>query len=63
MYTDVTENVVTTAGSTDSIAPIQTVAITCIALPDELIFVDCGVIPKVASKFRSDMEKRFQLNT
>jgi glyoxylase-like metal-dependent hydrolase (beta-lactamase superfamily II) len=63
MYTDITKNVVITTGSTDSTAPIQTVTITCIALPDELIFVDCGVFPKIASQFRSDMEKRFQRNT
>ena len=63
MHTDVTKNVVITAGSTDSATPVQTVTMTCIALPDELIFVDCGVFPKVASQFRSDMEKRFQQNT
>lgn len=63
MYTDVTENVVTTASSIHSTAPIHTIAMTCFALPDELIFVDCGAIPRVASKFRSAMEKRFQLNT
>ncbi len=65
MYVDVTENVVTTTGSSTSeqVAPWQTTRMTCIALPDQLVFVDCGVIPQIASRFRSDMEERFGRNT
>lgn len=65
MYCDVTEHVVTTACSPpgEDAIPAETATMTCIALPHELIFIDCGVIPKVASKFRSDMEERFQRKT
>jgi glyoxylase-like metal-dependent hydrolase (beta-lactamase superfamily II) len=35
----------------------------CIALEDELIFVDCGAIVDNARKFRADMEDRFGLPT
>lgn len=38
----------------------STVPTTCIAIPDELIFVDCGSYPYLSSQFRSDMEKKFQ---
>jgi glyoxylase-like metal-dependent hydrolase (beta-lactamase superfamily II) len=38
----------------------QTVPTTCIALPNELIFVDCGIYPELAAKFRTDMEKKYQ---
>ncbi|MFW9824414.1 MAG: MBL fold metallo-hydrolase [Candidatus Thorarchaeota archaeon] len=38
----------------------QTVPCTCIALPKELIFVDCGVYPDLAEIFRRDMEKKFK---
>ncbi|MFW9867954.1 MAG: MBL fold metallo-hydrolase, partial [Candidatus Thorarchaeota archaeon] len=38
----------------------QTVSTTCIALPDEVIFVDCGVYPDLALKFRKLMEKKYQ---
>ena len=38
----------------------QTVTTTCIALPDELVFVDCGIYPDLATKFRTDMEEKYQ---
>ena len=41
----------------------ETVSITCIAFPNELIFVDCGSYPDLAKKFRSEMENRFQRKT
>ncbi len=41
----------------------QTLTITCISLPDELVFVDCGVYAKAITKFREEMEKRFQRKT
>ncbi|MFX0030480.1 MAG: MBL fold metallo-hydrolase, partial [Candidatus Hermodarchaeota archaeon] len=41
----------------------ETVSITCIALPTELIFVDCGCYPEVVRKFRLDMETKFQRKT
>jgi len=64
-YSDVTKNVVTTTGfSTDEhVEPFQTATMTCMVLPHELVFVDCGIIPEIASKFRSDMEERFQKDT
>jgi glyoxylase-like metal-dependent hydrolase (beta-lactamase superfamily II) len=40
-----------------------TVPTTCMALPDELIFVDCGSFPDLSSQFRVDMEKKFQRKT
>ena len=41
----------------------QTTTITCISLPDELVFVDCGVYTGAITKFREEMEKRFQRRT
>ncbi len=41
----------------------QTVTITCIALPDQLIFVDCGVYSKAIMEFRKQMEEHFQRKT
>ena len=41
----------------------KTVPTTCIKLPDELIFVDCGSYPDLSSQFRLDMEKKFQRKT
>jgi glyoxylase-like metal-dependent hydrolase (beta-lactamase superfamily II) len=41
----------------------NTVPTTCIALPYELIFVDCGSYPNLSLKFRLDMEKKFQRET
>jgi glyoxylase-like metal-dependent hydrolase (beta-lactamase superfamily II) len=38
----------------------NTVPTTCIALQDELLFVDCGSYPDLSSQFRLDMEKKFQ---
>jgi len=41
----------------------QTATITCISLPDELVFVDCGVYTKAITQFREEMEERFQRKT
>jgi len=65
-YNDVTDNVVaTSAFSMKTLEPVpaHTVMMTCITLPDEIVFVDCGLFPELASKFRRDMEKRFQRKT
>lgn len=40
-----------------------TVPTTCLVLPDELIFVDCGSYPDLSLEFRLDMEKKFQKTT
>ncbi|MHA2038154.1 MAG: MBL fold metallo-hydrolase [Promethearchaeota archaeon] len=42
---------------------IQTVTSTCIALPNELIFVDCSPYPDLTLQFRKDMEKKFNKKT
>lgn len=62
MYSDVTEKVVAVISSGEQVEPFQTATMTCIVL-QELVFVDCGVLPQAALKFRSDMERRFQKNT
>jgi glyoxylase-like metal-dependent hydrolase (beta-lactamase superfamily II) len=41
----------------------ETATMSCVALPDELYFIDCGAIPKYAIKFREDMEKQFNRKT
>lgn len=62
---DVTDNVVTTAVSPPgkNVMAAETARVTCMVLPHELIFVDCGVMSRAASAFRSDMEDRFQRPT
>ncbi|MHA2363470.1 MAG: hypothetical protein ACXAC7_05905 [Candidatus Hodarchaeales archaeon] len=67
-YQDVTENIVIASlyqFKSDIIVQkyYETVNMGCIALPDELIFIDCGVFPKLAKNFRKDMEKRFNQKT
>lgn len=64
-YSNVTRNVVTATGFSpdEHVEPFQTSTMTCMVLPHELVFVDCGIIPKIASEFRSDMEERFQKDT
>lgn len=68
-YTDVTDNVVSAVASSGKASkalqmqPPRTTRMTCFALPTELIFVDCGIFVEVASKFRTDMEERFQKPT
>ncbi len=68
-YIDVTENVVAAAIAFTNkkrkqvLPPHKTGICTCIALPDELVFVDCGLFPDFASQFRHDMEKRFNRPT
>ena len=41
----------------------QTATITCIALPNQLIFVDCGVYTQAVKDFRKEMEDHFQKKT
>ena len=41
----------------------QTITVTCIALPNQLIFVDCGVYTKAIMEFRKQMEEHFQRKT
>lgn len=41
----------------------QTVPITCVALPDSLVFIDCGIYTDLVKKFRLDMEKKFDQET
>ncbi len=68
-YIDVTENVVTAAieftnQETERAPPPHRTGIcTCIALPEELVFVDCGLFRDFASQFRHDMERRFERPT
>ncbi|MFX1477333.1 MAG: hypothetical protein ACFFCI_04305 [Promethearchaeota archaeon] len=62
-YNEISDNVVVMYPSKPRI-PMndtpQTVPTTCIALPNELIFIDCGVYPDLALNFREDMEKVYQ---
>lgn len=66
-YFEVTENVVVANATNRKISKInnaaQTIVISCLALPDSLVFVDCGVYLDFAEKFRKDMEKKFQRKT
>ncbi|MFX0201514.1 MAG: MBL fold metallo-hydrolase [Candidatus Hodarchaeota archaeon] len=68
-YINVTENVVAAAVAftnkeIDKVPPPHKTGIcTCIALPDELVFIDCGLFLDFASQFRHDMEKRFNRPT
>lgn len=41
----------------------ESITIACIALPTELIFVDCGCYPKLIKKFREDMEAKYERKT
>ena len=43
--------------------PGRTVNVTCIALQEELIFIDCGVLREVVVQFRKHMEKHFHRKT
>jgi len=66
-YFEVTENVVVANATNCKKSKInnaaQTIVISCLALPDKLVFVDCGVYLEFAEKFRRDMEKKFQRKT
>ena len=64
-YKSLTPNVVTTAVSKRDLdmSTARTVMMTCFALPDELIFVDCGAILEDALRFRHDMEDLYQRKT
>ncbi len=66
-YYNITENIIATTPTYDKKIKMnnaaQTILITCIALPESLIFIDCGVYFKFAEKFREEMEKKFQRKT
>lgn len=68
MIFEVTDNVVSTVVSKNKdnlsdLSAARTTTMTCFALPDELIFVDCSAILKDAQRFRYHMENRFQKET
>ncbi len=62
-YIQVTENVFTTLATRKEfrgdLRPANTSLMTCISLPGELVFVDCGMNIAFAKEFREDMEKHF----
>jgi glyoxylase-like metal-dependent hydrolase (beta-lactamase superfamily II) len=66
-YFEVTENIVAATAEFEKKIIVnnasQTIVLTCLALPDKLVFVDCGVYLAFAEKFRKDMEKKFQRKT
>ncbi|NPE09023.1 MAG: MBL fold metallo-hydrolase, partial [Asgard group archaeon] len=66
-YFEVTKNIVAANATNRKKSKInnaaQTIVMSCLALPDKLVFVDCGVYLEVAEKFRKDMEKKFQRKT
>ncbi|MFW9942337.1 MAG: MBL fold metallo-hydrolase [Candidatus Thorarchaeota archaeon] len=65
-YSKISDNIYImhpTQGINPQKSAINTVPTTCIANPDGLIFVDCGVYPNLSSKFRLDMETKFQRKT
>jgi hypothetical protein len=66
-YARVTENVITTAiipyEVDHLVRPYQTSRISCIALPNELFFVDCTARADLAQQFRTDMETHFDRPT
>ncbi|MFX0201513.1 MAG: hypothetical protein ACFFCW_35800 [Candidatus Hodarchaeota archaeon] len=66
-YTPVTENIITTAMISDEVdylvRPYQTSRMSCVALPDELFFVDCTARSDLAQHFREDMETHFDRPT
>jgi glyoxylase-like metal-dependent hydrolase (beta-lactamase superfamily II) len=63
-YTKLTDNVIVTPVTRekflDDFRPGHTSMMSCVALPKELVFIDCGMNKKVASEFREDMEEYFQ---
>ncbi|MFX1454074.1 MAG: MBL fold metallo-hydrolase [Promethearchaeota archaeon] len=65
-YVDITNNVVAMVPSKpirEMYEAAESVTTTCIALPNELIFVDCGCYPELIRKFREDMEAKFERKT
>ena len=66
-YIKVTENVFTTPATKKEfrkdMRPAHTSMMTCIALPRELVFIDCGMNKKFALEFREDMENHFNRKT
>ncbi|MFX0013270.1 MAG: MBL fold metallo-hydrolase [Promethearchaeota archaeon] len=63
-YTQITSNVITTIPrNIDGITgmdPSETVALTCINLPEALVMVDSGANIKKAQDFRNEMELHFE---
>jgi len=66
-YIKVTENIYTTPATRlefrSDLRPAHTSMMTCIALPRELVFIDCGMNKKFAAQFREDMETHFGRKT
>ncbi len=66
-YIQVSENVFTTLATRKEfrgdLRPAHTSLMTCISLPGELVFVDCGMNIAFAKEFREDMEKHFAKKT
>jgi len=65
-YVKITENVIVMVPAKPIIEMYdasESVTTTCIALPNELIFVDCGSYPELVRKFRVEMETKFQKKT
>ncbi len=66
-YIEVTPNIIMTAMMTEEtnklIRPYFYSNLSCIVLPDSLIFVNSSPLVDVALKFRRDMEKHFQKKT
>jgi hypothetical protein len=66
-YTTVTENIISTAMISDEVdylvRPYQTSRMSCVALHDELFFVDCTARVDLAQQFRTDMETHFDRPT
>ncbi|UCG01624.1 MAG: MBL fold metallo-hydrolase [Candidatus Heimdallarchaeota archaeon] len=62
-FNQITPHVITTAPKTinelTGTDPSETVALTCINLPEALIIVDCGADTEKAKKFRYIMEEHF----
>ncbi len=66
-YIQVTENIIRTAIYPNKFDPLlrdhETSNMSCIILPDELFFVDCGARSDLARMFREDMEKCYSRPT
>ncbi|MFX0016545.1 MAG: hypothetical protein ACFFB2_16540 [Promethearchaeota archaeon] len=66
-YLEVTPNIIMTAMRTEEmnklIRPYLYSNISCIILPEELIFVNCGPHTDIALKFRKDMEQQTEKKT
>ena len=63
-YTKITDNIfitqVTRSEFKEDLKPGHTSIMSCIAMPKELFFIDCGMNRAVAAEFRKDMEDHFR---